>query len=107
MTTSAKGQIALLLTISFLISPLYASVDKEAIDKKLAAIVSYERGMDRQPLIAVEELIRRSQGRPEQRKYVEQRLAALLEEATLEGKAFICKQLWSIGTAESVPAVAK
>lgn len=107
MATSARGQIALLLTISFLISPLYASVDKEAIDKKLAAIVSYERGMDRQPLIAVEELIRRSQGRPEQRKYVEQRLAALLEKATLEGKSFICKQLWSIGTAESVPAVAK
>ncbi|MHC4170147.1 MAG: HEAT repeat domain-containing protein, partial [Planctomycetota bacterium] len=107
MATSAKGQIALLLTISFLISPLYASVDKEAIDKKLAAIVSYERGMDRQPLIAVEELVRQSQGIPEQLRYVERQLAALLERATLGGKSFICRQLWSIGTAESVPAVAK
>ena len=81
--------------------------DKVSIDQKLSAVVSYERGMDRQPLIAVEALIRDSQNRPEQRMYIEQRLAALLDDATLEGKSFICKQLWFIGTADSVPAVAK
>lgn len=108
MTTSAKAPAALLLTLSCLISATFAgTVDKEVIDKKLAVIVTYERGMDRQPLIAVEELVRQSQGRPEQCKYIEQRLAALLEQATLEGKSFICKQLWSIGTADSVPAVAR
>jgi len=107
MTTSAKALAALLLTTSCFIRPLFASVDTEVIDKKLAAIVTYERGVDRQPLIAVEELIRQSQGKPEQRKYVERQLAALLDKATLEGKSFICKQLWSIGTAVSVPAVAR
>ncbi|MHC4511951.1 MAG: HEAT repeat domain-containing protein [Planctomycetota bacterium] len=81
--------------------------DKADIDEKLSAIVSYERGMDRQPLIAVEALIRESQNQPEQRKYIEQRMADMLGGATLEGKSFICKQLWFIGTADSVPAVAR
>jgi HEAT repeat protein len=81
--------------------------DKAEVDKKLSAIVSYERGMDRQPLIAVEALIRASQNHPEQRRYIERRLADLLDGATLEAKSFICKQLWFIGTAASVPAVAK
>jgi HEAT repeat protein len=84
-----------------------AEFDKADIDRKLSAIVNYERGMDRGPLIAVEKLIRESENRPEQRQYIERRLAALLSDATLEGKSFICKQLWFIGTADSVPAVAK
>ena len=107
MTTCTKVTAALLLSIVCFVCPLFASVDTETIDKKLAAIITYDRGMDRQPLIAVEELIRQSQGKPQQRKYVERQLAALLDKATLEGKSFICKQLWSIGTAVSVPAVAK
>jgi HEAT repeat protein len=111
MRISAKVLPARLLVVScpiFLLSgAVAAALDKADIDKKLAAIVSYERGMNRQPLIAVEELIRESQNQPEQRKYVERRLAELLADATLEAKSFICKQLWFIGTADSVPAVAK
>jgi HEAT repeat protein len=84
-----------------------AAIDRAEIDKKLAAIVNYERGMSREPLIAVEKLIRESQNRPEQRKYIELRLAELLSESTLECKSFICRQLWFIGTADSVPAIAK
>ena len=81
--------------------------DKADVDRKLSAIAGYDRGMDRQPLIAVEELIRESQNQPERRKYIERRLAEMLSGATLEGKSFICRQLWFIGTADSVPAVAK
>jgi len=84
-----------------------AAFDKTEIDEELSAIVNYELGMDTKPLIAVEQLIRDSQNQPEQRKYIERRLAESLDGATLEGKSFICKQLWFIGTAESVPAVAK
>ena len=83
------------------------AIDRAEIDKKLSAIVSYERGMSREPLIAVEKLIRESQNRSEQRKYIELRLAELLSESTLECKSFICRQLWFIGTADSVPAIAK
>ncbi|MEA3226639.1 MAG: hypothetical protein U9Q07_11880, partial [Planctomycetota bacterium] len=111
MKILAKALPALLLTAWCLISPLSGAMagtfDKAGIDKKLATIVTYERGMDRQPLIAVEKLIRESQSKPEQRKYVEERLAELIADATLEGKSFICKQLCFIGTAYSVPAVAK
>ena len=111
MTIRTKASTALLFMASCLLWPLFATTpsafDKGDIDRKLAAIVTYERGMDREPLIAVERLIRESQRKPEQCKYVEQRLADLLAGATLEVKSFICKQLWSIGTAASVPAVAK
>ena len=111
MTASAKAWIAALFAALCLASvPSGAAaeqIDKADIDQKLSAIVSYERGTDRQPLIAVESLIRDSQNRPEQRKYIERRLADLLGDATLEGQSFICKQLWFIGTADSVPAVAK
>ncbi len=108
---SAKPLLALSLVVLCLVlarcDAAAAGFDKADVDRQVLAIVSYERGMDRQPLIVVEELIRESQNQPEQRKYIERRLADLLSDATLEGKSFICKQLWFIGTAESVPAVAK
>jgi HEAT repeat protein len=110
MRTSGQQQLLARLAVLYLVFVLCvvaAAFDKDDIDKKLSAIVNYERGMDTQPLIAVEQLIRDSQNQPEQRKYIERRLAELLAETTLEGKSFICKQLWFIGTAESVPAVAK
>jgi HEAT repeat protein len=111
MRISAKALAALLLVWLCINSALGGAtgtvINKSEIDKKLSAIVNYERGMSREPLIAVEILIRESQNRPEQRKYIELRLAELLSGATLECKSFICRQLWFIGTADSVPAIAK
>lgn len=110
MGTSGREQPLVRLAVLYLVFVLCmvaAAVDEDDIDKKLSAIINYEQGMDTQPLIAVEQLIRDSQNQSEQRKYIERRLAELLAGATLEGKSFICKQLWFIGTAESVPAVAK
>ncbi len=111
MRISAKALIALLLVWLCMNSARSGAAEtvikKSEIDKKLAAIVNYERGMSREPLIAVEKLIRESQNQPEQRKYIELQLAELLSEATLECKSFICRQLWIIGTADSVPAIAK
>ena len=111
MRISTKSFILLLLVcvcINSLVSnTIQAAINKSEIDKKLAGIVNYERGMSREPLMAVEKLIRESQNQPEQRKYIELRLAELLADATLESKSFICRQLWFIGTADSVPAIAK
>ncbi|HUU20416.1 MAG TPA: HEAT repeat domain-containing protein [Sedimentisphaerales bacterium] len=111
MRISAKALAALLLVWLCMNSAVGGAtgtvIKKSEIDKKLAAIVNYERGMSREPLIAVEKLIRESQNQPEQRKYIELQLAELLSEATLECKSFICRQLWFIGTADSVPAIAK
>ena len=111
MRISVKALTALLLVWlcvnSILSDTTGAAIDKSEIDKKLAVIANYERRMNREPLIAVEKLIRESQNQPEQRKYIELRLAELLSESTLECKSFICRQLWFIGTADSVPAIAK
>ena len=111
MRISAKALAALLLVWLCINSALGGAtgtvINKSQIDKKLSAIVNYERGMSREPLIAVEILIRESQNQPEQRKYIELQLAELLSESTLECKSFICRQLWFIGTADSVPAIAK
>jgi len=111
MRIFAKALIRLLLVwlcVNFALSnTVEAEFNKSEIDRKLSAIVNYERGMSREPLIAVEKLIRESQNQPEQRKYIELRLAELLAEATLESKSFICRQLWFIGTADSVPAIAR
>ena len=88
-------------------SSVWAAVDKADVDTKLTAITNYERGMDGQTLIAVEELIRDSQNQPEMRKYIETQLAKLLEsKATVDCKSFVCRQLWYIGTADSIPAIA-
>jgi len=85
-----------------------AAIDKPDIDKKLAAMAEYKQGDSREPLIAMEELIRRSQSDAEQRKYVEAQLAKLLEsDISADCEQFICRQLWFIGTDESVPAIAK
>ncbi len=110
MRISAKVLTPLLVLVCVnlaLIRTAVAAFNKPEIDEKLAAIVNYERGMSREPLIAVEKLIRESQNQPEQRKYIELRLAELLSDATLESKSFICRQLWFIGTADSVPAIAR
>ncbi len=111
MRISAKALAALLLVWLCMNSAVGGAagtvIKKSEIDKKLAAIVNYERGMSREPLIAVEKLIRESQNQPEQRKYIELQLADLLSCATLECQSFICRQLWIIGTADSVPAIAK
>ena len=111
MTASTKAWLVASLAALYAVSvPSGAAAeqfDRAEIDRKLSAIAGYDRGMDRQPLIAVEELIRESQNQPERHKYIERRLAEMLSGATLEGKSFICRQLWFIGTADSVPAVAK
>ena len=110
MRISAKALTPLLVWLCVnvaLCNNAGAAFNKSDIDEKLASIVNYERGMSREPLIAVEKLIRESQNQPEQRKYIELRLAELLADATLESKSFICRQLWFIGTADSVPAIAR
>ena len=106
-TKSLTGLLVWMCLNVSISSDVEAAFDKSEINEKLSAIVNYERGMSREPLIAVEKLIRESQNKPEQRKFIELRLAELLADATLESKSFICRQLWFIGTADSVPAIAK
>jgi len=84
------------------------AIDASQIDQKLAAIAAYKQGDPTEPLIAIEQLIRRSQSHAESRKHIERGLARLLEsDVSAACKLFICTQLSFIGTEESLPAIAK
>jgi hypothetical protein len=96
MRISAKALAALLLVWLCMNSAVGGAagtvIKKSEIDKKLAAIVNYERGMSREPLIAVEKLIRESQNQPEQRKYIELQLAASAGSFGLSVRLIRCLQ---------------
>ena len=100
-------------TVALYLVPIFdsgvaASITKSIVDEKLAAIATYKYGMSRQPLVAVEALIRESQDQPEMRKYIGHQLAKLLEsDATLECKSFVCRQLWFVDPADSMAVLAK
>ncbi|HON07468.1 MAG TPA: HEAT repeat domain-containing protein, partial [Verrucomicrobiota bacterium] len=76
------------------------------IEKLLNESVSYTYGKNRQNLNKIEDLIRKTQNDSERRQ-IEQLLARglLKENATVEFKEFICRQLWYLGTSQSVNAV--
>ena len=76
------------------------------LDPALQKILTYKFGDSREPLTAVQDLARTSSG--EQRLALERQFAAILgmPDATYEAKDFSCRQIWRIGTKESIPALA-
>ncbi len=110
MTAAKKrlGAMLALCCLAALAAVCRAAEDKSEIDRILAPVADYKGGTGTEALAAVERLIRESQGIAERRKHIELRLAGMLEsDISLDAKLFICRQLWFIGTADSVPAVAK
>lgn len=76
------------------------------LDPEVQKILSYKFGDSREPLTVVQDLARTSP--PERRLALERQFAAILgmTDATYECRDFICRQLWLMGTKESVPALA-
>jgi HEAT repeat protein len=81
-----------------------AFAQNAAIDDTVKAIASYASGQDREPLSKVEDLVRDSLTKPEQRAAVEKGMIALLEDpsATDDCKDFVCRQLRFFGSDASV-----
>lgn len=75
------------------------------IDPALQKTLGYKFGDSREPLTAMQDLVRTSSA--EQRLTLERQFAAILgmSDATFEAKDFACRQLWRIGTKESIPAL--
>lgn len=70
-------------------------------------VPAYKLGQDRKPLQALEDLIRATQ-EPAARRGLERQLIAVLNAgATPDAKHWICRQLWFLGTDESVPSLAR
>jgi len=77
-----------------------------ALAPELQKIAGYRFGDSREPLTVVQEMARSSTG--DRRIELERQFAAMLgmSDATYECKDFVCRQLWRMGTKESIPALA-
>ena len=111
MKNMIKIQSLVLLIVLGLVNGhncLADTVAKAQIDAKLGAIMNYQQGMSRAPLIAVEDLIRQTQDQRELRHYIRQQMSVLLaKDVTLACKCFICRQLWFLGTDDALPTLAR
>lgn len=78
-------------------------------DEALKTATSYKFGDSREPLSVIEDFVASTSGDANKRKQLEKDFAKVLRDknATLDCKDFICRQLWVIGTKESVPALLK
>jgi len=83
------------------------TVDKAAVDKAFEALKTYDWGADRKTLAPIDDAVAATHGDAAARKELETRLVAVLKSgASRAAKDFVCRTLKTIGTAESVPALA-
>jgi HEAT repeat protein len=102
----------LVVLAALLASPMLGwagEFDEAALNKLLPEVARYEAGQSRQPLIAAQKLVAEAGKDPKQAAAAARLVASLLEEpkATRLAKDFACRQLWIVGTAEQVPALAR
>lgn len=82
-------------------------LDKAAVDKAFEALATYDWGTDRNLLNPIDDAVVATSGDAAARRELETRLAAVLRSgASRAAKDFACRTLRTVGTAESVPALA-
>ncbi|MFH1919394.1 MAG: HEAT repeat domain-containing protein [Planctomycetota bacterium] len=82
-------------------------IDRAAVDKAFEALDTYDWGTDRNTLNPIDEAVVATHGDVAARKELETRLLAVLASgASRSAKDYVCRTLRTIGTAESVPALA-
>jgi HEAT repeat protein len=85
----------------------WKTVDKAAVDKAFETLKTYDWGTDRKLLNPIDDAMAATYGDAAARKALETRLAAVLAAgASRAAKDYVCRALKTIGTAESVPALA-
>jgi HEAT repeat protein len=81
--------------------------DKAAVDKAFESLKTYDWGKDRGDLKTIDDAINATNGDAAARKDLESRLLAVLKgDAPRAAKDAACRRLSTIGSAESVPALA-
>ncbi len=101
----ARALLLTLLTVS--VAAAAEEVSLKKLSSALDEVRTYQAGDDGQPLEKVETLVVRALN-GSGRAAVEKRLIAALKEAkTADAKAFLCRQLRTLGTDRSVPALAE
>jgi HEAT repeat protein len=101
-------------SVPFLICLVVATAPTRAAeDKSKPAPDAWEQvskfkfGDDEKVLIAAAAEVQKASTNPAAKKEAEAKLVGLLETGTPDAKRFVCRQLWIVGTAQSVPALAK
>jgi len=98
-TTIAAGAAA--------VAKAQAQVNGEAVDKAFETLNSYDWGADRNTLNPIDEAVIATQGDADARKQLEKRLLDALEGGvSRSAQDFVLRTLMTIGTVESVPALA-
>jgi len=82
-------------------------MDAEAVDKAFEALKTYDWGTDRNTLKPIDDAVIATRGDAAARKKLEKGLIdALQSNTSRSAKDFLCRALRTMGTAESVPALA-
>lgn len=82
-------------------------VDAAAVDKAFETLKTYDWGDDRNQLNPIDDAIVATEGDVAARKQLEGRLIEVLKSgAARSAKDFVCRKLRTVGTAQSVPALA-
>jgi len=78
------------------------------LDPDINKITNYRALDDRQDLCAAQDRVRAAAGNPAELRHLQQQFVAVIgwHEASVEAKAFACRQLALIGDAQAVPALA-
>ena len=83
-------------------------LEAEVLNELLVEVAAFDYGHTPDCLAAMSDLIVASHVFPQRREEMAVRLASLLdaEDTTLAAKQYVCKELWRIGTKETIPHVA-
>ena len=100
--------VAAVAMASLLVAGEAAAPTMAELEACLAKVPAFQYGESRAALADAERMIPPLAQDAAQRKAIEKRLIALLDgEGTNDGKAFLCRQLSLVGSAEAVPTLAK
>ncbi len=78
------------------------------LEQALDALKTYDYGVDRHVLDAIDDAVVKTRNDPAARKDLESRLLAVLQtNAPRDAKDYVCRQLRTMGTAASVPVLEK
>jgi HEAT repeat protein len=96
-----------LLIVSFPLNAAGTQVDSAGLDTAFQTLRTYEWGPQRDALVPIDQAAAQCHSNPDLRKDLETRLIAILKsDANMAAKGYACEVLATIGTANSVPALA-
>ena len=103
-----KLDILLAVGLVCMVSLQVHAAKSPALDPAVQKIVGYSFGESREALNVVADMVKSSLDKPAQCLELEKQFVAVLEsDATYDAKDFVCRQLWIMGTKESVRTLAK